>query len=98
LYCDPDVRFGGQAVGGTRIKALSHIDKPRRIPLLVSRGKSATYVVEPLPDDAPPPVDKITPDQSQRLGGLVKDHGLNRDEALSFAVSIVGRPLESAAQ
>jgi hypothetical protein len=48
LYCDPNVRFGGQAVGGTRISHLSHIDKPRQIPLLVTRGKSAIFTVKPL--------------------------------------------------
>ncbi|ANN16202.1 hypothetical protein SD37_11500 [Amycolatopsis orientalis] len=48
LYCDPDVRFGGQAVGGTRISHISHLDKPRQIPLLVTRGKSAIFVVRPL--------------------------------------------------
>lgn len=48
LYCDPDVTFGKDRVGGTRISHLSHIDKPRRIPLLVSRGKSALFTVEPL--------------------------------------------------
>lgn len=54
LYCDPSVVFGGQAVGGTRIAALSHIDKPKQVPLLVSRGKSAIFVVKPLPADAAP--------------------------------------------
>jgi len=51
LYCDPDVQFGGAAVGGTRIRALSHIDKPKQVPLLVSRGKSAIFVVKPLADE-----------------------------------------------
>lgn len=62
LYCDPDVIFGKEKVGGTRIKAMSHIDGPKRVPLLVSRGKSATYTVEPLPDaPAPAPAtDRIT--------------------------------------
>lgn len=50
LFCDPDVVFGKEKVGGTRISRLSHIDGPQRIPLLIARGKSATYVVEPLPD------------------------------------------------
>lgn len=50
LFCDTDVVFGGKAVGGTRIKRLSHIDKAQKIPLLVTRGKSAIYVVDPLPD------------------------------------------------
>lgn len=54
LYCDPEVMFGKEKTGGTRISHLSHIDKPKAIPLLVSRGKSATFRVDPLPD-APPP-------------------------------------------
>ena len=54
LYCDPDVRFAGAQVGGLRIRRLSHIDKPKSVPLLVARGKSAVFTVQPLPD-APPP-------------------------------------------
>jgi hypothetical protein len=52
LYCDPEVRFGGQAVGGTRVSHLSHIDKPKPVPLLVSRGKSAIFIVRPLAETA----------------------------------------------
>jgi hypothetical protein len=48
LYCDPEVRFGGQAVGGTRISHLSHLEKKKQIPLLVTRGKSAIFTVQPL--------------------------------------------------
>lgn len=53
LYCDTEVTFGKDKVGGTRISHLSHIDKPQRVPLLVTRGKSATYTVEPLREAAP---------------------------------------------
>ncbi|MDT0223495.1 hypothetical protein [Gordonia sp. AC31] len=48
LYRDPEVRFGGSAVGGIRVSALSDIDKPLSISLTVTRGKRAPYVVEPL--------------------------------------------------
>jgi hypothetical protein len=58
LYCDPEVRFGGQAVGGTRIAALSHIDRPKQVPLLVTRGKSAIFVVKPLADEPAQPAQK----------------------------------------
>ena len=51
LYCDETVRFGNDVVGGTRIAALSHIDKPKSVPLLISRGKSATFKVQPLPNE-----------------------------------------------
>lgn len=61
LFCDPKVVFGGQAVGGTRIAALSHIDKAKQVPLLVARGKSAIFTVQPLPDDAPAPAQAKQP-------------------------------------
>ncbi|MEV6897492.1 hypothetical protein [Amycolatopsis sp. NPDC051372] len=59
LYCDPTVRFGGQEIGGTRISHLSHLEKRKQVPLLVSRGKSAMFVVEPLGEtpDMPEQVD-----------------------------------------
>jgi hypothetical protein len=49
LYFDPEVTFGKEKPGGTRIKRLSHIDGTQRVPMLVTRGKSAIFVVEPLP-------------------------------------------------
>ncbi|GHJ59170.1 hypothetical protein NOK12_16880 [Nocardioides sp. OK12] len=49
LFFDPEVTFGKDKPGGTRISRLSHIDKPVRTPLLVARGKSAVFVVDPLP-------------------------------------------------
>ncbi|MGX9349201.1 hypothetical protein [Microbacterium sp. KNMS] len=53
LYGDSDVKFGGQAVGGIRIAALSHIDRELTIALTVSRGKRAPFVVKTIttPDD-----------------------------------------------
>lgn len=51
LYCDETVRFGSEVVGGTRISHLSHIDKPKSVPLMVSRGKSATFRVQPLANE-----------------------------------------------
>lgn len=48
LYGDPDVKFGGSAVGGIRIEALSHIDKPVTISLTITRAKRAPFVVQPL--------------------------------------------------
>ena len=48
LFCDPTVQFGGTAVGGVRISHMSHIDGPLKMPLLIKRGKSAIYTVEPL--------------------------------------------------
>jgi hypothetical protein len=55
LYCDPSVQFGGDTVGGTRISHMTGIDKPLKVPLLIKRGKSAMFTVQPLPDAAPAP-------------------------------------------
>lgn len=48
LYCDPTVKFGGQAVGGIRISHVSHIDEAKEVALTVTRGKSQVYTVQPL--------------------------------------------------
>lgn len=48
LFGDPDVRFGGQAVGGIRISHLSDIDKPVTVSLTVTRGKRAPFIVQPI--------------------------------------------------
>lgn len=51
LYGDPTIKFGKDAVGGIRISALSHIEKPLTVALTVTRGKRAPFVVQPLKDD-----------------------------------------------
>jgi hypothetical protein len=56
LYCDPDVKFGGDRVGGTRISHMTDLkgNKALSVPLLISRGKSAMFTVEPLTEPAAP--------------------------------------------
>ena len=51
LYCDPTVRYGKQAVGGVRIEALSHIDKPVTTAIIETRGRSKMVTVQPLPTE-----------------------------------------------
>ncbi len=70
LFRDPDVTFGKETPGGTRIARLSHIDGQQKIPLLVSRGKSGTYVVEPLPAIAAP---AASPVESPREGQIAAE-------------------------
>lgn len=48
LYGDPSIKFGKDTVGGIRIAALSHLDKPVTVPLTVTRGKRAPFTVQPL--------------------------------------------------
>lgn len=53
LYRDPSISYGRDKTGGTRIRALSHIDGPMDAPVLLSQGRSSTYHVEPLAEPAP---------------------------------------------
>ena len=50
LFCNPDVMFGKDKVGGTRVSRMSHLEKTLGVPLIVTKGRSATYTVEPLPE------------------------------------------------
>jgi hypothetical protein len=64
LYCDPSVQFGGIAVGGTRISHMSGIEGPLKVPLLVKRGQTVVFTVQPLQDASTPTTD--IPDTSGR--------------------------------
>jgi hypothetical protein len=48
LYGDPKVRFGSDVPGGIRISHLSHIDKPVRVMIRLSKGKTGPFTVQPL--------------------------------------------------
>ena len=56
LYGDPKVMYGGEEVGGIKIRALSHLEGPKKMPLTVRRGKRASHIVQPLQLPAEPPV------------------------------------------
>ena len=62
LYCDPAVQFGGDTVGGTRISHMTGIDKPLKVPLLIKRGKSAMFTVQPLAKPSAPTAPSIPDD------------------------------------
>lgn len=48
LYRDPEVKFGGEVVGGIKISHASHIDKPLEIMLTATRGKRKPHNVDVL--------------------------------------------------
>lgn len=51
LYRDPKVKWGGVAVGGIRVSALSHIKPPLSVALTVTRGNKAMFKVKGLSSD-----------------------------------------------
>jgi hypothetical protein len=48
LYRDPAVKWAGMAVGGIRVKAISHIDQPLKLALAESKQNRKITVVQPL--------------------------------------------------
>jgi hypothetical protein len=46
LFCDPSVKWAGEAVGGIRISHLSHIEKDISVSLTATRGKKAPFVIK----------------------------------------------------
>ena len=53
LSADPTVTYGGKAVGGICVTALSHLPQRFTAKLSVARGKKKDFPVEPLPDASP---------------------------------------------
>lgn len=61
LFCDETVMFAGVAVGGIRISKVSHIDGPqKKIPLILTKGKSVVWTVDRLATTAPPAAKKAS--------------------------------------
>lgn len=48
LYCDPSVKFGGVAVGGIRISALSHIERDIELSLTETKGRKGKLTIKRL--------------------------------------------------
>ncbi len=53
IYRDPEVKFGGDAVGGIKISHASDISQPATIVLTESRAKRKPFRVEVLENEAP---------------------------------------------
>jgi hypothetical protein len=89
LFCDPTVKFGGAEVGGIRISHMSDLTGPKKVPLLVAKGKSAMYTVQPLKEAA---TRALSQAQSQRIGALLKRNDLkDKDLVLALYADEIGR-------
>lgn len=51
LFRDPRIKFGSDTTGGTRISHMSHLERKAEIPVLASKGRPASYTVEPLVEE-----------------------------------------------
>lgn len=92
IYRDPTVRWAGEEIGGIRIKALSHIDKPLVFNLPTSKGKHAKSTITVLETPTPPP----SRDWLAELALAADD--LDAVSALGQAASKAGAPADVVAQ
>lgn len=83
LYGDPTIKFGRDAVGGIRIAALSHIEKPLTVPLTVARGKREPFTVQPLTEPSGPSEEAV-------VDSLADISGASSMEALKTAWALAG--------
>lgn len=92
LFGNPAVVFGGKAVGGVEIEAMSHLDKPLVVPLTVTRGKRKNFTVNVLPAESTAP----TRDWLAELTLAADD--IDAVAALGAAASAAKAPAETIAK
>jgi hypothetical protein len=99
LFYDPAVTFGKDRTGGTRISHMTDLpgNRPLSVPLLITRGKSAIFTVQPL-NDAPAPAQarpRQTPDGLiEKAQAALSDEVLNQ-VAKDAVANLTGADLET---
>ena len=88
LFGNPEVVYGGKAVGGIEIAAMSHLEKPLTLALTATRGKRKSFTVQPLAE----PVARDFLAEANQANG---DVGLLR--ALYTAAQQAGAPADTLA-
>ena len=92
LYTDPEVSYGGKAVGGVRFDQASHIDAPVEKMLTVTRGKRRAHRIMPMqPPQQSQPVAMSKQGARESLESALRDHSLTLDDFDGWAASI-GKP------
>jgi len=88
LFGNPSVSYGGKAVGGIEIAAMSHIDKAFTLPKRVSQKKSVPHHVDVLAE----PVTEPWRAQWQAIANTLTDAGYSGDgqALLATAGQVIG--------
>lgn len=90
LYADMAVKFGNETPGGTRISHISGIDSVRKVPIILTRGKTALYPVKPLveatPAAPPAPVAHLAAVEAAFTAA-----GIDQGRWLTYAATVLGR-------
>lgn len=93
LYGDPDVKYAGEKVGGIKIGALSHIDKPLSLSLTATRGKKAPHSVDVLTTPSTPTPETVaTCTDTAELGAMWKASGPEMRARIEARVAELKQP------
>ena len=107
LYRDPDVTFGRDKTGGTRISHATNLDKSVTVSLPTAKGKFGAFTVEPLtesaqpisiPDTLPEPTEAAVTACTDRteLGNMWKASGPERRAQIEARVATLDATAPSA--
>lgn len=99
LYRNPDIKFGGDVVGGIEISHMTGIPKPLKLALTVARGKKRAHTVQPL--TAPEPtftVPKLADADEYRAHWMKRrDEGASKAELDAIHAAANTTPTEETA-
>lgn len=92
LYRDPDVKFGGIAVGGVRISHASNITQETKCTMTISKGKRVEFIVKPLKiEQAAPAVVPLSGDEFVMLQTDIRACATMEELAAAFEKVNVSR-------
>lgn len=93
LYADPEVKFGGQKVGGIRISHMTEINGPKSYMLTISRAQRSEYRV----NEMEPPkrnmlTDEVYDDKFPSIKSLINEGKLTPEQAITNLQKHYGEP------
>jgi len=91
LYRDPDVKWGGMAVGGIRISHMTHLDNALTLALTATKGARKPYTVRPLQ------IEQSAADHTAAREALAAA-AMHGTDALKAAWGKIGRTAQAALQ
>mgnify|MGYP000420360861 CR=1 FL=1 len=91
LYRDPDVKWGGLAIGGIRISHMSHIDGPVKMAVAESKAKRKIHTVQILTADVIDPAAKWTADFIGKVAAVTSMDELKALETLPDNVAAIAK-------
>jgi hypothetical protein len=91
LYRDPEVKWGGIAVGGIRISHMTHLTTALQLALTERKGSKKPYVVKPLVVAAPKKAQQVF--EEEPAAQEVPGHAVDLDEIKGLAAQVAVRGL-----